>query len=334
MEREIHHRWLGREVAALAFGMALFSCTAAADDWALRMHQGGAAYNYGNYKEAVVHYEAALEEAERFAPHDVRRAGTLIGLGSAYQAAGMYAEAETQYRRSITLLDSVGRPRAGVLLKLGELYLVQGKYDDAELNYTAAIAGLESNFGSHSPNVARVLKTHLSLLYRAQSRWHEVASLYQRALDIYVAAYGEHHTEVATTLLDLAAAHEKLARYADAERLYQRALAVWTEVKGPEDQSIAYIMVELGRMHRFQRRDAESEPYFKRALALMQKNLGPRHSEVGVALRYLAALYEAQGRQQEADTHYERALAINGGAYRAQLRSAAMRGPVVVQQSR
>ncbi|MGQ0751999.1 MAG: tetratricopeptide repeat protein [Betaproteobacteria bacterium] len=89
-------------------------------------------------------------------------------------------------------------------MKLGELYLRQGKYDHAELSYRAAISALEQSVGRDSPNIARVLKTHVVLLYRAQSRWDEVASLHERALDILVHAYGEQHMEVATTLLELA----------------------------------------------------------------------------------------------------------------------------------
>ena len=321
-------------VRVLVFGVALFSaCGAFADEWTYRMHQGSAAYNHGNYREAVVHYEAALKETEADPPSDMRRAGTLISLASAHKGLAQYAEAEKYYKDSLARLDAARRPQqAGVLLKLGELYIIQGKYDDAEVSYRGAIAAL-ARTGPHSPNVARVLKTHISLLYRAQSRWDEVAAIYAQAADIYLQAYGEEHIEVATTLLDLAGAYEKCARYAEAEAAYRRALPTWISLKGADDQGAAFILLEIGRMLRFQRRDAESERYFLRALAILQRSLGAGHHEVGVVLHYLAALYEAQGRSAKADDYYARWIAIQGGPYRGQFKGTSS-GPVIVRQGR
>jgi tetratricopeptide (TPR) repeat protein len=323
-------------IRALVFGVALFSaCGAFADEWTYRMHQGSAAHNQGDYREAVVHYEAALRETEADPPEDMRRAGTLISLAAAYKGLAQFAEAEKYYKDSLAWLDAARRPQqAGVLVKLGELYVLQGRYDEAEVSYRGAIATLERSTGPHSPNVARVLKTHVSLLYRAQSRWDEVAAIYARALDVYLKAYGEAHVEVATTLLDLAGAYEKHARYAEAEAAYQRALPTWIKLKGADHQGTAFILVEIGRMHRFQRRDAESESYFLRALAILQRSLGPRHHEVGVVLHYLAALYEAQGRRAEADDYYARWIAIQGGPYRGQFRGTSPSGPLIVRQGR
>ncbi|MGQ0525989.1 MAG: tetratricopeptide repeat protein [Betaproteobacteria bacterium] len=327
---------LTRGINALTLGVALFSAgDALADEWTYLMHQGAAAYNRGEYREAVVHYEAAVKATETFPVEDIRRAGTLVSLASAYKGIRLYGEAESLYKKSLDILDAAGKPQqAGILLKLGELYLVQGRYAEAEESSRAAVRAVEKQFGPNHPNLARILKTFVVLVYRAQNRWDEVARLYRRSLEIYIDAYGVEHQEVATTFMDLAAVYERLQRYTDAEAIYKRALPVWIKLKGSRDESVAYVLLEIARMYRFQRRNAESEPLFKQALALLEKTLGPQHREVGVVLHYLAVLYEQQGRHGEADHYYRRWTAIQGGPARSQFRGTSFNGPLIVHQGR
>ena len=74
--------------------------------WEQHMRAGVAAYQGGDYEEAVKQTEAALKEAEDFGEQDPRFADTLQGLATLYCRQGRYKEAEPLYQRA--LIGTIG----------------------------------------------------------------------------------------------------------------------------------------------------------------------------------------------------------------------------------
>ncbi len=72
-------------------------------DWERYLRAGEAAYQQGNYAEAVKQTKAALSAAEAFGRDDPRLATTLSNLGGLYHAQGRYAEAEPLYNRALRI---------------------------------------------------------------------------------------------------------------------------------------------------------------------------------------------------------------------------------------
>ena len=72
-------------------------------DWERHLRAGAAAYQHGNYAEAVKQTKAALIAAEAFGPDDPRLATTLSNLGGLYHAQGRYAEAEPLMKRALAI---------------------------------------------------------------------------------------------------------------------------------------------------------------------------------------------------------------------------------------
>ena len=77
-------------------------------DWERYMRAGEAAYQQGNYAEAVKQTEAALSAAEAFGPDDPRLATTVNNLAGLYDTQGRYAEAEPLYHAR---MSAIGRKR-------------------------------------------------------------------------------------------------------------------------------------------------------------------------------------------------------------------------------
>ncbi len=107
-------------------------------DWERYMRAGAAAYQQGNYAEAVKQTKAALSLAEAFGPDDPRLAGTLSNLGGLYRAQGRYAEAEPLHKRALTIVEKVLGPEhphvATGLNNLAGLYRAQsvsGRYHES-----------------------------------------------------------------------------------------------------------------------------------------------------------------------------------------------------------
>ncbi len=79
-------------------------------DWDRHMRAGDAAYQQGNYAEAVKQTKAALSLAEAFGPNDPRLAQTLNNLAFLYETQGNYAEAEPLFKRALAMREKVLGP--------------------------------------------------------------------------------------------------------------------------------------------------------------------------------------------------------------------------------
>ena len=85
-------RWLLAGVLSLLLWPA---CTLGQETaWQRYMEAAGEAYQQGNYVEAEKQSLAAVQEAEKFGPDDLRLAQSLNNLAVLYRDQGRYAEAE------------------------------------------------------------------------------------------------------------------------------------------------------------------------------------------------------------------------------------------------
>ncbi len=79
-------------------------------DWQRYLRAGFAAYQQGNYAEAVKQTKAALSLAEAFGPDDPRLATSLNNLALLYKAQGKYAEAEPLLKRAFAIFEKALGP--------------------------------------------------------------------------------------------------------------------------------------------------------------------------------------------------------------------------------
>ncbi len=104
--------------------------------WERQIEASDAAYQQGNYGEAIKQGEAALIAAQAFGPDNFRVANTLNNLASIYKSRGNYRQAEPLYLRALAIDEKVLGPEhpdmADKLANLAELYRTHGKYAEAE----------------------------------------------------------------------------------------------------------------------------------------------------------------------------------------------------------
>ncbi len=152
--------------------------------WKKHMDAALEAHRQGHYGDAEKLMEAALKEAERFGPEDLRLGTTLNNLAELYRDQGKYAEAEPLYKRSLVIVVKVLGPEhpysATSLNSLGQLYHQQGKYGAAESLYKRSRVIIEKALGPEHPTVATSLENYAMLL-RKTNRDAEAARLEGRA---------------------------------------------------------------------------------------------------------------------------------------------------------
>jgi tetratricopeptide (TPR) repeat protein len=133
----------------------------------------------------------------------------------------------------------------------------------------------------------------------------------KRALDIDERTLGPDHSDVATSLNNLALLYQDQGKYDEALPLYQRALDIKERTLGPDHPSVATSLNNLALLYKDQGKYDEALPLYQRALDIEERSLGPDHPSVATSLNNLALLYKDQGKYDEALPLYQRALAID-----------------------
>src|SRR5215469_11881747 len=110
----------------------------ATSGWDEHFSRGEESQRNGRYEQAAAEFEAALQDARRENPADVRVAVTWNNLGVVYNSLGRLYEAESSYLRAIAFYES--RPQllsalAAPLDNLASLYLALGRISKAEALY-------------------------------------------------------------------------------------------------------------------------------------------------------------------------------------------------------
>ena len=198
--------------------------------WKVHMDAADEANRQGHYGDAEKSIKAALKEAERFGPQDLRLGTTLNTLASLYEAQGKYAEAEPLDKRALAIDEKALGPEDPYvaiidLNNLAELYHQQSKYAEAEPLYKRSLSILEKALGPEHPIMAKSLN-NLGLVYTAQGKYAEAEPLHKRALAIREKALGPEHPDLATSLGNYAMLLGKTNRGGEAAKLEARAKAI------------------------------------------------------------------------------------------------------------
>jgi tetratricopeptide (TPR) repeat protein len=224
-------------------------------------------------------------------------AAMMLGMPApALHMLGVDAAAEAQTIKS----QPVGKEVAEALQQEQQAsqLAAQGRAAEAEALYKQSLATIEQSLPG-DPILAGSLN-NVAQFYRAQRRFPEAAELYNRALAIYVASYGDNHSLTATVINNLAGTYLSEGKDDAAEPLYRRGLAASEKLLGPEHYSVAISLDWLAQTHFRQGRHAEAESELKRGVAIAEKATGADSQLVIKLLDHLISVVKAQGRTQEA----------------------------------
>jgi tetratricopeptide (TPR) repeat protein len=184
----------------------------------------------------------------------------------------------------------------------------QGRTAEAEALYKQSLATMEKSLPG-DPILAGSLN-NVAQFYRAQRRFPEAAELFNQALAIYVASYGDNHTLTATVINNLAGTYLSDRKFEAAEKLYRRGLAASEKLLGPDHYGVAISLDWLAQTVFLQGRHAEAESQLKRGIAIAEKSTGPESQLMVRLLDHLISVVKAQGRDQEANALKEQAERI------------------------
>jgi tetratricopeptide (TPR) repeat protein len=201
-------------------------------------------------------------------------------------------------------------------VQMAGVYRQQGKKDLAEQTYQEAIASCEKAVGPKSRDLILPLQSLANFYNYAKVQYDQVASLYQRILDIVRAAPVPDPLEVAQWERDLADVYRLANQNARAEDFYKQALAsAESATNSPAGETVQYLQA-LGDFYRIDGRCDQAEPVLKRALAIRERASGSDSNpdaelDVAVCCDYLGQNYLAWNKPAQAELFYRRSLTID-----------------------
>jgi tetratricopeptide (TPR) repeat protein len=202
------------------------------DCWLANNNLGRYLYNKGHIKEAIEHYQKAIQI-------DPNYAEAPNNLGAALAAEGRFDEAIENYRKAIQISPNF----AYALNNLGMALAARGQFDDAIVNYRKAI--------QISPNFADALD-NLGAALTVKGRFDEALGYYRQALAI--------DPNIAGAQNNLGILLAKQGQITEAIEYYQKAIEL--------NPARAEFYNNLGNLLATQGRPAEAIRQFQKALAV------------------------------------------------------------------
>jgi len=155
------------------------------------------------------------------------------------------------------------------------------------------------------------LLNQVGIAYHFNGHYAVAEPFFRRSLKIYEQQLGPEHSDVATSLNNLAALLWSQGKSAEAEPLYRRSLEIDEKAFGHDHPEVATGLNNLAELLRSQGKFAEAEPLYRLSLEIREKQLGPEHPDVASSLNNLAGLLESQGKPAEAEPLFRRSLEID-----------------------
>ena len=165
-----------------------------------------------------------------------------------YENDGLYVQAEFTYRQAVAWIEAHPTRTEGKIIAdltsmlpaeydgIGRALEKQGRKELAEESFKKAIATQEAQASESPLAVGSVNFSGLMDLYRQQGRLNELEPIIQHAIELQEKSLGESSTNVAHTLVTLAALYKQEGKDAQASPLYERAKKIEDLNLGPNKQ--------------------------------------------------------------------------------------------------
>lgn len=256
--------------------------------------------------------EAALAEAEKFGPEDIRVSIASAAMAEWYDHLGKHRKAQPYWDRFLAIMEKDARGgHAGfgaIYEKLGLHYHSMACYDEAECAYKQSLAMTEA-LGKDSIQ-AMSAREGLAQLYMAQGRFPEAEETFEQVLALLEKQFGTEHPFIAGTLGHLAHLYRAQDRYDEAERVGRQGLAILERQGQGEHIWMAMLLSNLASIQEKRQDYAGAEALIRRSLAIARKYYGPRHPDVGDYFGRLARISYKQGKYRRADRYLAFSLRI------------------------
>lgn len=257
------------------------------------------------------------ETKQRFGFDSPELVEPLEKLSYAFHTAGSYEQAESCYRKILSLREQFMREDKAriifVLHCLAILMRIQNRFSEAEPYYLRAIQITSEEHGDCHPETA-TRKNYLAGLYFAWGKFDLARALVEQSRAVYSQVFGEQHELVGVAAMGLALIAHRQGRSYEANEFFKQADKLLPA--GPlaaimlDFKDLAASLFFLSKEKFKQGKIDEAETLFRYSLLIETDRLWPGHRIVGDNVQLLGDLYRSQYMVVEAEFLYRKALEI------------------------
>jgi tetratricopeptide (TPR) repeat protein len=260
-------------------------------------------------------YDKALAIREQHS--DFLETGIVLdNLGLLLKGERKYAEAESCYRKSVSLVEKAvaagNSPDQAALattyFDLGECLRLQGKAQEALAPLERALEIREKVLGQDTAVVAQCLNSLGVACSTLPGGNQKAADYYRRAIGVYEKVSGRESANVVVCQENLADALRRLGQPREAVGLMEHVLRQREQSGSP--QQVVQALQKLGDALDAAGDFDSALPHFRRAIEILEKQPGPDQGDLANSVYQLAMTCHTRKRRDLAREYFQRALAL------------------------
>ena len=256
--------------------------------------KGTAAFQKGNYQEALQYFEKIKETLKEHNKKDEIYELTLISLARCHYFLGDFPKA-VEFGEEVAEIRKAthGENYSGYAISLGDLanyYASLGDYSKSVEYGTKALDIIKAISGENDLNYATALN-NLGRFYSELGDKSKAKEYTKKAIEIYEATPGERQQNYATALSSLASYYYDLGDYSKAMEYETKALETRKATLGENHPDCANSLNGLANLYSALGDYSKAMECGKKAMEILKATVGENHSNYATNLSNLANFY-------------------------------------------
>ena len=306
---------LGKFDGAERVYRTLFDMNPDDNEKALLCHQLGLIKrNQGEYKEALLSYQIALDIYERTRlPDDLDLATTYNNIGQVYHNMGEYAKALSHYEKSFGMYERklpADHPSLATSYNnIGLIYRNLGDYARSLECHEKALEIERKTLPVNHPSLAISFK-NIGLVYKNMGDYSQALIFHEKALEIEQQTLPSNHPSIAMSYNNIGLVYDHMAEYSKALSFYEKALQIYEKILPSNHPDLALSFNNIGTLYKNMGEYTKALSFYKRTLDIEKISLPENHPSLAISYNNIGLVYDHMGEYSQALSSHEKALEI------------------------
>ncbi len=266
----------------------------------------GEAYQHqGDYDKAYEHFQANIELlSNHYGNNDPLVANGFRELAVIEHYRGNLTEADSLYRRALTLYRQIGETNSGdyavAMNDFGTILLDHAQYDSAKNVFENSLHLMKQVFEKNHFQIGSALN-NLAFVLDEQGDYTRADTVYSEALTVFRHNFGSEHPEIANSLNNLAFVKLNLGDTLACLQLHEEALSMQRKILGEDHPDIGVTLHNIAAVTFYKKEYNRAKPRAAEVIEIFSKHYPPDHIYLGSAYFLMGRILSALDEQDAED---------------------------------
>ncbi|CAF3818168.1 unnamed protein product [Adineta steineri] len=306
---------LGKYDKAEQVYKVLFNLSTDNTEKALLYHQLGLIKrNQGDYNEALLSYEKALEIYQKFLPEDHPDLATSFNnIGQVYKNMGEYSKALSFYEKSLDIFQkTLPSKHTSLAISYNNIGLIQrfmGEYAKALESHEKALEIEQNSLPSNHPSLATSYN-NIGLVYKHMGEYTKALESHEKALEIEQKTLPSNHPSLAISYNNIGLLYDDIGKYSQALTFYEKTLEIYQKTLPANHPDLATCYNNIGSVYKNLAEYSKALLFYIKTLQIEEKSLPKNHPDLAITYSNIGIVYDNMGEYTKALEFHEKALQI------------------------